>query len=45
MPPIVRAYNLRGVWAWCGRVRTRWRDFGRAGGLSATEAAGSATGV
>jgi hypothetical protein len=39
MPPIVRADNLRGVWAWCGQVRTRWRDVGRAG------AAGSATGV
>ena len=23
--------NLRGVWAWCGHVRTRWRDVGRAG--------------
>ena len=45
IPPIVRADNLRGVWAWRGPVRARWRDVGRAGGLSADEVAGSANGA
>src|SRR5947207_13225062 len=43
-PLIVCADNLRGVWVWCGLMRTRWRDVGRAGELSAAEAAASTIG-
>src|SRR5437763_1568690 len=38
MPPIVRAYNLRGVWAWCGRVRTRGETLAEPAGCRSPKA-------